>query len=165
MLSRCCHSLSAKSAHHRQSNSSKLWFPLVHFSPGRSWVQVTRTHRSYALALNVVGKGKALGGKEPRRGGRAGADDLLRSLAGCSGPWWSGTEGWRAGKRGGLRWPRSEEGSLGTPPLPLATLSLCLPFLPSCLHGPGTGSYSQDPPSCTTEPSPCGAQTENTYVP
>lgn len=56
-------------------------------------------------------------------------------------------------------------GSLGTPPLPLATLSLCLPFLSSCLHGPGTGSYSQDPPSCTTEPSPCGAQTENMYVP
>lgn len=88
-----------------------LWFPLVHFSPGRSWVQVTRTHRSYALALNTVGKGRALGGKEPGRGGRAGADDLLRSLAGCSGPWRRGTEGWRAGKRGGLRWPRSEEGA------------------------------------------------------
>ncbi|XP_045419375.1 ras-specific guanine nucleotide-releasing factor RalGPS1 isoform X21 [Lemur catta] len=34
---------------------------------------------------------------------------------------------------------------------------------PRCPHGPGTGSYSQDPPSCTTEPSPCGAQIENTF--
>ncbi|XP_077904391.1 ras-specific guanine nucleotide-releasing factor RalGPS1 isoform X12 [Ictidomys tridecemlineatus] len=35
----------------------------------------------------------------------------------------------------------------------------------SCPHGPDTGSYSQDPPSCTMEPSPCGAQTENTINP
>ena len=110
MLSRCCHSLSAKSAHHRHSNSSKLWFPLVHFSPGCSWIRVTRTHRSCALALNMVGKGKALGGKEPGRGGRSGADDLLRSPAGCLGPRRSGTEGWRAGKRGDLRWPHSRRG-------------------------------------------------------
>lgn len=36
------------------------------------------------------------------------------------------------------------------------------PHFCSCPRGPGTGSYSQDPPSSTMEPSPCGAQTENT---